>query len=59
MLSWPKGCQVGVKTANYMFADDRWSGPQSGTQFMASDCLQDEEVCGIYDCHSSSLITSL
>lgn len=36
--------QVGAKTVEYMSADERWSVPQSGAQFMASDCLQDREV---------------
>lgn len=36
--------QVGVKTAEFMPADERWSGAQSGAQFMASDCLQDGQV---------------
>lgn len=41
--------QVGLKTAEYMPADERWSGPQSGDQFMASDCLQNGEVSEVCD----------
>lgn len=36
--------KAGVKTAEYMPADERWSAPQAGSQFMASDCLQDGEA---------------
>ncbi|KAG0562144.1 hypothetical protein KC19_9G121100 [Ceratodon purpureus] len=36
--------QVGVKTVDYMPADERWNSSQSGTQFLASDCLEDGEA---------------
>lgn len=36
--------KAGVKTVAYMHADDRWSGPHSGAQYVASDCLQDGEA---------------
>ena len=50
--------QVGLKTADYMAADGRWSSPQSGAQFMASDCLQDGEVSGVRACHCPYSITN-
>jgi len=45
--------KVGGKNAEYMPPDERWSGPQSGTQFVASDCLQDGEVSEARDRHQS------
>lgn len=51
--------QVGVKSSEYMPADERWSGPNSGAQLIASDCLQDGEVSGIPDPYRPSVLKHL